>query len=251
MSSMYQDLYIDLEMGTKYLINESAYFLGGIFAANECAMSGEQKYWIAPVRYNNNYITNEELEAHFQHVKEMASKLGENTLMASTIRKNGLDSGKFKRLVGFGTYFKSIDKVDIINMIPEVKRALFSSSEEVKRCFIAGMFDGRGSIDINRKTGNIRYVVLDCENEIVGEFLCEVLKNYGLKYNYNKARERVEGGKPRKDQLRILGSEDFIMKIGFVSEKKFNVAFSAYNNKIYKVKSQDNILNGLKVIERR
>ncbi|WP_252249200.1 hypothetical protein [Clostridium sp. VAP23] len=251
MSNIYQNLNIDLEMGTKYLINESAYFLGGIFAANESVTAKGQKYWIAPVRHNNVYLTNAELESHFQHVKALATKLSNNTLMASTIKKNQLDSGKFNRLVGFGTFFKTTGTVDIIDMIPDVKRALLASTNEVKRCFIAGMFDGRGSIDINKNKGTIRYIVLDCENETVGRFLCEVVDDYGLSYNYNQARERLEGGKPRKDQLRIPGSEDFIKKIGLISDKKFSVAASVYDNTIYKTRDENHILDGLKSIERR
>jgi hypothetical protein len=254
MQKKYQIINIDLEMGTKYLINESAYFLGGIFAANESVIANGNKYWIAPVRHNNGYLTNEELEDHFQHVKALAAKLSNQTLMASTIRSNKLDSGKFNRLVGFGTFFRSKDEQRLEDMIPEVKRALFASSQEVKKCFIAGMFDGRGSIDKNKKTGAIRYVVLDCENEIVGRFLCEVLDDYGFTYNYNggEARERLEGGNRRKDQLRIPGSENYVEKIGFISKKKFDVATSSYDMvNYYKVKNEDNILKGLKAIERR
>lgn len=252
MAIVYQQLNIDMEMGTKYLINESAYFLGGIFAANESVVSNNMKYWIAPVRHNPGYLTNEELEEHFKNVKALAAKLSNQTLMAPTIRTNKLDSGKFSRLVGFGTFFKCKNGQTLENMIPEVRRALFASTQEVKRCFIAGMFDGRGSIDINSKKGAIRYVVLDCENKTVGKFLCEVLNDYGVVYNYNEARERLEGGAPRKDQLRIPGSENYLEKIGFISKKKFEVAATAYNMVIdYKVKNEDNILKGLKTIERR
>lgn len=252
MSSAYQMLNIDLEMGTKYLINESAYFLGGIFAANESVIVKETKYWIAPVRHNNGYLTNTELEEHFQYVKALASKISNQTLMASTIRSNGLDSGKFNRLVGFGTFFRSKEGQSLEDMIPEFRKALFASTQEVKKCFIAGMFDGRGSIDKNKSSGTIRHVVLDCENKTVGKFLCEVLGDYGLHYNYNEARNRKEGGKPRKDQLRIPGSENYLEKIGFISKKKFDVAANAYNlTTDYKVKIEDNILCGLKIIERR
>jgi hypothetical protein len=238
-------------MGTKYLINESAYFLGGIFAANESVVKNEQKYLIAPVRHNNGYLTNNELESHFQYVKALANKLSNQTLMASTIRSNGFDSGKFNRLVGFGTFFKTRGEQSIEDMIKPVKDALFASSEEVKRSFIVGMFDGRGSIDIDNKNNSIRYVVLDCENSTVGRFLCEVVKNYGFYYNYNQARERLEGGRPRKDQLRIPGNEDYIIKIGMISEKKFSVAASVYSTAKYQIKNEDSILVGLKSLERR
>ncbi len=247
----YQELNIDLEMGTKYLINESAYFLGGIFAANENVTRNDRLFWIAPVRHNPGYLTPEELEEHFISIKASAAKLNNETLMSTTIKSNNLDSGKFGRLSGFGTFFESKNKTPLNDMIPDIKTALFASSQEVKRCFIAGMFDGRGSIDINKKNGKIRYIVLDCENSVVGNFLSEVVNDYGFNYNYNQARERLEGGNPRKDQLRIAGSEDYIEKIGFISRKKFEVAFSAYNASEYDVIEENQVLLGLKKIVRR
>ncbi|WP_394526919.1 hypothetical protein [Lacrimispora sp. JR3] len=247
----YEMINIDLEMGTKYLINESAYFLGGLFAANEAVTVREQKYYIAPVRHNSGYLTQEELEKHFEHVKAISHKLSNETLMSQTIKKNGFDSGKFNRLQGFGTFFKTSGIETIEDMIPEVKRALFASSREVQRSFIVGMFDGRGSIDIDKNTNNIRYVVLDCENAVVGRFLCDVVGNYGMSHNYNQARERLEGGRPRKDQLRIPGAENFVLKIGFISEKKFKVAASVYPDLYFKIQEEDSILDGLKTLERK
>jgi len=252
MAATYRELHTDLEMGTKYLINESAYFLGGMFAANESVVARGRKYWIAPVRYNNGYLTPEELEDHFKNVKASAAKLSNHTLMASTIKANGFDSGKFNRLAGFGTFFESKEGKKLEDMIPEIKGALLSSSQEVKRCFVAGMFDGRGSIDKNKKSGTIRYVVIDCENSVVGKFLCEVVEDYGFSYNYNQARERLEGGKPRKDQLRIPGNENYLEKIGFISKKKFDVAASSYlAQPQYKTLEEDSVLVGLKRIVRR
>ena len=247
----YELLNIDLDMGTRYLINESAYFLGGIFAANESVVVRGQKYYIAPVRHNSGYLTDVELEKHFEHVKAMAAKISNTTMMSATIKANGFDSGKFNRLKGFGTFFRAMGDQTIEDMIPDIKTALFASSREVQRSFIVGMFDGRGSIDLNNNTNSIRYVVLDCENEIVGRFLCEVVSHYGLSYNYNQARDRLEGGNPRKDQLRIPAAEDFIVKIGLISEKKFAVAASTYSSDFYQVKKQNEILDGLKILERK
>lgn len=51
------------------------------------------------------------MEEHFQHVKALAAKISNQILMASTISTNRLDSGKFNRLAGFGTFFGvKIDK---------------------------------------------------------------------------------------------------------------------------------------------
>jgi len=242
-------LNIDIELGTKYLINESAYFLGGILAANESVIVNEIKYWIAPVRHNKNCVTNIELEDHYNHVKRIAASIEQETLMDITIRENGFNSGKFPpRMTGFGTFFKSQNSVSIEEMIPIIRTALFASSKEIRRCFIVGMFDGRGALDRDTKSGKIRQIALDCENRIIGEFLCEVLLNYGLSHNYNISRARLEGGTPRKDQIRVLGSEDYIGEIGFVSSQKFNIATQRYRTSgQFNIVNEDNILYGLKI----
>lgn len=248
----YQELNIDLEMGTKYLIKESAYFLGGIIAANESVVSKGTKYWITPVRYNSKRVSSEQLEEHFKYVKTLATKLSNNTLMANLIRNNGLNSGKFHtRYPGFGTFFRTKDEQTLEEMITEVKKALFSSTQEVKRSFIVGMFDSRGSVDRSQE-GILRNIVLDCDNDTAGDFLCEVVDNYGLIYNYNKARKRLGGGKPRKNQLRIPARENYLERIGFISTKKFIEAAGCYDlTTVYNVMNEDNILSGLKTIERR
>lgn len=109
------------------------------------------------------------------------------------------------------------------------------------------MFDGRSLFDINNQTGTIRYIVLDCENPTIGDFLCEILDDYGITYNYNTARDRLGGGAPRKDQLRIPGSEKYLEKFGFISQKIFEVGISCYDiPNTYMVENEDGILNGLK-----
>ena len=249
METIYKNLDINIEMGTKYLINENAYFLGGIFAANESVTCNNVKYWIAPVRHNSGQITSEELEQHFLHVKKISEKLNNQTLMSNTIKSNGLDSGKFKRLIGFGTFFKTTIDSSLEELIPEIRKVLFNSPNDVKRSFIVGMFDGRGSFDRNSQTGAIRYLSLDCENSVVGHFLCDVLKDFGFDFNYNTARDRVKGGPPRKDQLRIPGNQKFIEKIGFISIKKFSIGIGSYViPSEYTILNEDIILDGLKRI---
>ena len=41
-----------IKTNTKYLTPELAYFLGGIYAANESVIANGKRYWAAPVRYN-------------------------------------------------------------------------------------------------------------------------------------------------------------------------------------------------------
>ena len=50
------DLDIDIDLGTKYLTNISAYFLGAIFASDEFVIREGRKVWVAPVRHNKNMV---------------------------------------------------------------------------------------------------------------------------------------------------------------------------------------------------
>lgn len=197
-----------IQFGTRYLTKEAAFFLGGIFSSAEYVKAGTDLYWIAPVRYNYGYATDLEIEEHFEDIKVMSSAMGAQTIMADNVRGTFLDSGKF-RLPGFGTFFKGNNLPDLHSAIPDLRNALDLSPWDVKRAFIAGVFDGRGSIDINKKNHTIRYIVLDCPTDEIGSFLYDFMKNNGFPCNYNTARDRLEGGEPRKPQLRIKNDEDY------------------------------------------
>ena len=128
--------------------------------------------------------------------------MGAQTLMAENIRGTSLNSGKF-RLPGFGTYFRDTGLLELNNAIDGLKAALFQSPWSVQQAFMVGVFDGRGSIDIDKESKVIRYIVLDCPTPVIGSFLYDFFTSKGFSCNYNTARERVEGGAPRKSQLRI------------------------------------------------
>lgn len=241
-----------IEFGTKYLTKETAFFLGGIFSSNECVNAGHDLYWIAPVRYNYHYATNFDIEQHLEYIKMISSEMGAQTIMADNVRGTFLDSGKF-RLPGFGTFFKANCLSHLHDEIPNLKKALYLSPWDVRRSFIAGVFDGRGSIDINKSTHKVRYIVLDCPTNEIGSFLSNFLKDNGFQCNYNTARDRLEGGAPRKPQLRIKNDDDYMRQIGFISPKRFQLISNAYMNTYREVITinADEILPGLKCISMR
>lgn len=241
-----------IQFGTRYLTKEAAFFLGGIFSSAEYVKAGTDLYWIAPVRYNYGYATDLEIEEHFEDIKVMSSAMGAQTIMADNVRGTFLDSGKF-RLPGFGTFFKGNNLPDLHSAIPDLRNALDLSPWDVKRAFIAGVFDGRGSIDINEKNHTIRYIVLDCPTDEIGSFLYDFMKNNGFPCNYNTARDRLEGGEPRKPQLRIKNDEDYMKQIGFISPKRFSLISNAYTYTHHEVITinADEILPGLKCVSMR
>ena len=241
-----------IDFGTQYLTKEAAYFLGNIFSSDEKITVSNQLYWIAPVRYNFRYASSLEIEQHFEFVKRISAPMGAQTLMAENIRGTSLNSGKF-RLHGFGTYFRDTGLLELNNAIDGLKAALFQSPWSVQQAFMVGVFDGRGSIDIDKESKVIRYIVLDCPTPVIGSFLYDFFTSKGFSCNYNTARERVEGGAPRKSQLRIKNYFDYLSKLGFISPKRFAVVYESYIHNFGQCTIVDNsqILPGLRTITTR
>lgn len=238
-----------LQMNTRYLTESVAYFLGEIFAAEEYVVSNGSKYMIAPVRYNFNAATDIEIAEHFDLVKNIARPINGQTVMRDNIIHTSLDSGK-NRLPGFSTFFKSLTLENMQDLIPSLRDALYESPCSVQRSFLVGVFDGRSSADINRKTFNVRMLSLDCISDEVSSFLSQMVERSGLRYNYNTHRDRVEGGRARNPQLRIRDVDVFMRKIGLISPRRINLLKTAYSHNYTNVEIQDdsNILPGLKTI---
>lgn len=240
-----------IKTNTKYLTPELAYFLGGIYAANESVIANGKRYWAAPVRYNPQYSTQTQTTEHFDNVCVISSKVDGYTVMKDNIKGTPLDSGK-NRLPGFSTFFESTGLTDLNTEISNLKTTLLASDDDVKKAFILGVIDGRGTPDISIQKGLIRYLALDCPNDDIGSFLFDVFKSYGLLCNYNTARDRLEGGNPRKPQLRIKNVEDYMRGIGYISPAKIEHMKSVYMSKYGSANVADgsSFLSGLKYLSR-
>lgn len=239
-----------INTGTKYLTIEVAYFLGGIYAADEKVMSNGKMYWAAPVRYNPQYSTEMQTAEHFDYVSTIASKVKGYTVMKDNIKGTSLDSGK-NRLPGFSTFFESTGLTELRTEIPNLKPVLLAADKDVQKAFILGVIDGRGTPDISIPKGIIRYLSLDCPNNDIGSFLDEVFEHYGLDCNYNTARDRLEGGNPRKPQLRIKDVEYYMKNIGYISPTKFSKMKAVYSAKFSSATVTDgsSFLPGLKYLK--
>lgn len=240
-----------IKTNTKYLTPELAYFLGGIYAANESVIANGKRYWAAPVRYNPQYSTQTQTTEHFDNVCVISSKADGYTVMKDNIKGTPLDSGK-NRLPGFSTFFEATSLIDLVTEIPNLKTVLLSSDNNVKKAFVLGVIDGRGTPDISISKGIIRYLSLDCPNDDIGGFLHEAFKSIGLLCNYNTARDRLEGGAPRKAQLRIKNVEDYMRRIGYISPAKFNNMKAVYMSKYGSAheSSGSAFMSGLKYLTR-
>lgn len=241
-----------LKMNTKYLTENVAYFLGGIFASEEQVIASGNKYKIAPVRYNYSAASELEIAEHYELVREIAVPLNGQTVMADNIRGTVLDSGK-NRMPGFSTFFRVTTLDELVDLIPLLRDALKESPWNVQRSFLVGIFDGRSSADIDKKTHKIRMLSLDCITDEVSSFLSEMVELAGIRYNYNTHRDRLEGGRPRNPQLRIRDVDDFMNRVGLISPRRVKILKQAYeyNFTSVQVHEEYEILPGLKTIHVR
>ena len=130
------NLDIDIDLGTKYLTNISAYFLGAIFASNEYVEKDGIRYIVAPARYNKPSITNIDFENHYYAIKNLAGELKKSTLLSEHIIANNLNTGKFnKRMYGFGTFFECSKELNLEQKTNQVISALIDSNKIIHRCF--------------------------------------------------------------------------------------------------------------------
>lgn len=241
-----------LIMKTDYLTEIMAYFLGGIFVSEEQVTTPEGSYKIAPVRYNYNAASELEIAQHYELVKKLASSVNGQTYMAESIKGTLLDSRK-NRMPGFSTFFRSTTLEELKDLIPNLRTALKLSPWSVQRSFLVGIFDGRGSADIDRKTHKVRMLAVDCISEDIGMFLAEMVEMANISYNYNTHRKRREGGRPRNPQLRIRDVDKFISEIGLISPRRINLLKEAYeyNYKHVEIHDDSKTLLGLKTIHMR
>lgn len=245
----YQVYDAGINTGTTYLTESVAYFLGGIYAANETVVADNNRYWAAPVRYNSQYSSAAETAEHFDFVSAISATVRGYTVMRENIKGTRLDSGK-NRLPGFSTFFTATTLTALEPEIPNLKEQLFASSREVQKAFIIGVIDGRGTPDVSVPNGILRYLSLDCPNNEIGNFLSEVMTHFGINVNYNTARDRLEGGNPRKPQLRVKDVEWYMANMGYISPAKFRKLSEVYRVKFGRanVSTDYGFLMGLKYL---
>lgn len=224
---------------------EKAYFLGAVLVANENYPNKDlKKFWLAPVRHNPGQVTEHEIRQHYTFVKIMSDKIGAKILTADNLGHSmGFSSGK----KGFATIFEDDISSNVDFLLKDII-SLFRTDRNLKRSFLVGVFDGRSSLDRNKQTGKIRNIAIDCESKKIHDVITNFLLEFGIEaLNQNESRDRLSGGRPRKNQLRIShkGIANFISNIGFISPFRFKVFRSAFSE-IPFVKNVDELLPGLK-----
>lgn len=226
----------------------SAYFLGSLLAGDESyRLYGQKKrIWLAITKHNVGYCTSEDLTKHFDLVLNITKGMkAQMYRKAELVMRNWFTPNK----VGFAAAFEAPEEVTSREVCTFTESILQGLSLELKRCIVLGAFDGRSSIDINKATGDIRYIVLDCGNNDSMDILSRLLSQLGIRYNCNYARDRLEGGEPRKPQLRVAAASAsrFAQLVGYISPARISILSKALGDR-YTLQQENELLPGLTTI---
>lgn len=240
---------LGLDLGSKFLTAQSAYFLG-LLLADERTKINNKVFWQAPVRHNPTHFNYHDLEEHYNFIKEIAEFLGKDGVSQLTdfFKEQGIPISKFTAgKKGIVTLFEQInDGYDVSNLINDILEPLRNSADLVKRAFLVGVFDGRGSYDKTAK-----FIALDYDSNDVREIVAIILNELGIDANINsKASARIRKDStsaPRKKQIRIKHIE-YLKNIGFISPTRFEKA-TVELPVGYETISLGEILPGLKAIQ--
>lgn len=243
----YRTIVTNLDVGTKFLTENSAYFLGLLMADEQIALNKEV-YWIAPVRHNPKQYDDINLEEHYNNVKILADAINKKDLthFISYYKNYGVKFKKFNAgKNGFVTLFKQLtEQYTLDDLINDIHNSLKHSSNSVKRAFLVGTFDGRSSYDKTYK-----FISQDIDNNTLINLLSDTLNSLGVDAKINNSlnsRKRDNPkSKPRKGQIRIKYL-DFLSMIGFISPIRYAKATSEVPRE--NLEKHDEILQGLKTV---
>ncbi len=211
----------------------------------------EKVIWLAPYCHNpiadptKKATLDNSINEHSNFIKALIKRSNGKVLSKTELREKGWFPPNKQ---GFGVIFESPAGTTITDLTDRISDFLSSADATIKRCFIVGAFDGRASIDYNAKNGTVRYISLDCSDDMIAQILNDTLSEFNIETNYNTARDRLEGGRPRRNQFRISphSAETFFRKIGMLCPSRFSRALQIYNN-LHENQEYD-LLYGLKTL---
>ncbi len=195
-----------------------AFFLGGMLM---CGDEHSRYNFVSLARHNHGYANPRLLAEHRELIHVLAKHVGGEV----TELRN-------KRFEGFEVHFHSSKDTEK-TILERAQTAVTNGTSDTWKAMLAGMFDGRASYDRKRGTQANTQFVVDCplvnERE-VSELVIRLARLIGITVNANFARERLQGGNPRKTQLRLSASEAkrFFECVGLVSPEKMQRACELY-----------------------
>lgn len=240
-----QPLSIGLNLGTSVL-NPSAAYVIGLLLCDEQFYHNGRRFWQASIRHNPRQATTEELQQHLEQVRLIVQELGlaNSFNLIPFYKQRNINIVKYSagKIGIIGAIEQLIQEYNIENLLQDITQPLLNSNNEIKRAFLVGVFDGRSSYDKTAK-----FISLDFNNDSVCELLLTILNDLNVIYNTNYSRDRIAGGAPRSNQLRIKHLI-YLSSIGLISPVRYQKSTQVVPE-VYNLCYKNEVLPNLKVIE--
>lgn len=128
-----------------------AYVLGMIYALTKKITYNNNDVLLGSVNHNSTMIDADDLVGHFQEVTQLLTAYGETVEIRDNSELPGLSKKGFSLIVN--------ESVNSTILLRDTVETLKSGSEENKKSFLKGCFDGRSSYDTTSK-----YLSIDCDS---------------------------------------------------------------------------------------
>lgn len=185
-----------------------AYVLGLCYPLYKEIEYDSKKYILGSC--NHNKISGEELVAHIKAVQSFLKKshLTENVLM--------LDNSIIKvPKKGFSIMIEKNKPYS--NIFKKTVQQILEANTDIKKMFIRGCFDGRGSWDTSA-----HYISLDVDRDTHKQtIIAQISSSLGIELNINNRGKDAE----KNDQIRVIKKcvNKFLVEIGLFSECRKNI----------------------------
>lgn len=194
-----------------------AYALGLIYPLNNVKTLNGKEYILGAVNHNPGMVEEHEITEHFRAVYRLLSEyIRENKI---DLKTNKCSEYTISSKEGFSVLIEKADVSDekCLEIMTKRVKEIKESTDDIKKEFIKGCFDGRASWD---KTAHLISIDVD-RNYEKQDLIKEIAVSLGIDLNIN----RREINHKKHDQLRIKKSSlrDFMNNINFYSTCRRNI----------------------------
>lgn len=172
-----------------------AYVLGLIYPLYKEKKLDGKDYIIGSVNHNSGMVTQTQLNEHYKSIKDLISKyMDKNKIILKT---NKCDAYTISSKEGFSIILdkSGLSRDETIDILTRKVNEITNHTNELKKEFIKGCFDGRSSWD---KTAH--FLSIDIDRDYNRQDIIKgLLENQGINYNLN----RRDLNHIKNDQLRI------------------------------------------------
>lgn len=200
------------ELEQNQMNNALAYTLGLIFPLyKELTLDNENSFILGCVNHNAGKVTQEEISKHYIAVCRLFNMYYGDK--GPQIKANKTEEYTISPKLGFSVLVEKtgVSKNECIDILTKRVEEISNSSEEIKKEFIKGCFDGRSSYDTGSK-----YLSIDADNDYEKqELIKKIIESLGIDVNINSR----EHDKARNHQIRIKSTSlnKFMSDVGLFS----------------------------------